>query len=468
MSWFKGVRGQPWRITVAAVGGLLVAIAVAGMLGLLLNQNIERTASRALGDEFDLEDEGDDLRVAILDLRHFQRNISLAGPSRGGIEDFEAAYDRLHEEIDELEEVGVQDSDAPQPQEFREMARMYYEDFRPAIALYEEDRAAFTEASDQGLMRIDEMYAAAEEIEGLGEQLSQESLQDVDRAASTATLVLLAAVGGLLLAGAVLAYSTVRVLNEQRQLYAEQRSAAQKLADSSRAKTEFLADASHELRTPLTVLRGNAELGLTLDREWPHRDLLQEIVGESSRMTEMVEDLLFLARSDSAAPVEMALVSVADFFEEVASRAEGLARERGVELQTGLLHGEGRFEMDRRRLAQAVLILVDNATKYGARTSDGKDGTITLSSYPTAEELLIEVADEGPGIPEEELPKIFERFYRLDKARSRSMGGTGLGLPIARTIVQAHGGSIEADSTLGEGTLMRIRLPAPARAPVAE
>src|ERR671917_815678 len=216
MSWFKGIREQPWKITIAAVGGLLVAILIAGIVGFLLNRNVERVTNEALRYDVQLEDEGDDLRAAVLDLRHYHRNIYFGGPSRGGIEDFEEAYAQLEEEIRELEDIGVRDPDAPQPDEIRRMAQEYYEDFRSAVDLYEEDRAAFEQASDRGLVRIDEMAQAGEELDELGEQLSEESLGEVDRATTTARVVLLAVIFGLLLVGAGLAYVTVRVVNELR------------------------------------------------------------------------------------------------------------------------------------------------------------------------------------------------------------------------------------------------------------
>jgi signal transduction histidine kinase len=138
---------------------------------------------------------------------------------------------------------------------------------------------------------------------------------------------------------------------------------------------------------------------------------------------------------------------------ELAGRAEVLTREHGAELERKL-EGRGYVEIDRQRMEQAVLILIDNATKYGPR-----GGTVTLASFVRSGELHISVEDRGPGIPKDELPRIFERFYRLDKARSRQLGGTGLGLPIARTIVEAHGGHIEAVSRPGEGTKMSLCLP---------
>jgi signal transduction histidine kinase len=208
--------------------------------------------------------------------------------------------------LNELEDLGVREPDAPQPEELRRIAEEYYADFRPAIDLYETDRAAFTEASDRGLFRIGEMGQAGEQLDELGEERWEESLASVDEATATASVVLLAVIGGLLLVGVTLAYAAVRVVNELRRLYADQQAAAKQLAEASKAKTDFLADASHELRTPLTVLRGNAEVGLAIDGSGDHKEILEDIVKESGRMTRMVEDLLFLARSDSASlPLEM-------------------------------------------------------------------------------------------------------------------------------------------------------------------
>jgi signal transduction histidine kinase len=457
MRWPEGSREQPWRITIAAVGGLLVAILIAGLVGILVNQRVE-DATREARYDVELEDEGDDLRAAVLDLRHYHRNIAFAGVSRGGIDDFESAYRRLREEIDELEDVGVSDPSAPQPGEIRAMATEYYEDFRPAISLYQEDQEdggkAFTEVSDTGLYRISQMENAAEKLDGLGERLSDEALDRVDRATITARVVLLTVIGGLLLAGAALAYAAVRVVNELRRLYAEQQAATEKVEAASQAKTEFIADVSHELRTPLTVLRGNAQVGLALGGDPEHTELYAEIVEESRRMSRMVEDLLFLARSDSATlPLDLETVSVEALLELLAGRATVLARERGATLETNL-EGTGFVEADAQRIEQAVLILIDNAAKYGQA-----GGKITLSSSVRSGELRISVEDRGPGIPEEELPRIFERFYRLDKARSRRLGGAGLGLPIAKTIVEAHGGHVEAVSRIGEGTKMTLCLP---------
>lgn len=440
---------RPWWISLAAVGGLLLAIMAAGLVGLLLNLNVQRAADGASYD-VELEDHGDDLRVAVLDLRQYHRNLLFYEPTPYRVAEYETAYAALQQEIDELEELGVRDLGVPQPEEIRRTATEYYEGFRPAIDLDDPQPEALERASDRGLERIREMDAAAENIDEVAERRTEDELGRVDRASSRAVVVLIAAVGGLLLSGAALAYLTLRVVSELRRLYAEQREAAQ-------ARTDFLADVSHELRTPLTVLRGNAELGLVLDEDWPHRELLEEIVGESTRMTGMVEDLLFLARSDSqTVPLETRTLDATAFLEGVASRARVLARERGAELEVRL-QGVGELRVDPPRIEQAVMILVDNALKYGIQNSPKEP--VRLSSANDGATLRIEVADRGPGIPEKELGRIFERFYRLDKTRSRRLGGAGLGLPIARTIVEAHGGRIRVTSAVGRGTTVAVILP---------
>jgi signal transduction histidine kinase len=407
----------------------------------------------------DLEDEGDDLRAAVLDMRHYHRNLYFAGPSEERIREFEAAYSRLEEEITELERLGVRDPSAPQPEDIREMSNDYYDGFRPAIALYEEDRAAFERASDEGLDRIDKLNRIAEELDELGEQRWEKALTEVDNVTRTASLALLAVIFGLLLAGAVLAYTAVRIVNELRRLDAEQKATAEKLEAANRAKTEFIADVSHELRTPLTVLRGNAQVGLAQDAGDPENTrLFEEIVDESRRMSRMVEDLLLLAKSDSASlPYEFETVEVEPVLAELAGRATVLARERGAALRIELAGG-GLARLDPQKMEQAVLILVDNAAKYGSESGASGD-EILLSSLVRSGELRITVRDHGPGIPENELPLIFERFYRLDKARSRRMGGAGLGLPIAKAIIEAHKGRLEAVSRPGEGTTMSLYIP---------
>jgi PAS domain S-box-containing protein len=232
----------------------------------------------------------------------------------------------------------------------------------------------------------------------------------------------------------------------------ERKRVEEALAREVRAKSDFLADVSHELRTPLTVIRGNAEVGMQLGRGWAHADLLGEIVKESGMMSRMVEDLLFLARSDSDSfPLDLEKIPVAQVLSGLGRRAEALARENGASLKT-TLSSDGSLRCDPERIEQAVLALVDNAIKYGQTGEQ-----ISLSSSTRGGGLLIEVADRGPGIPSEELSRVFERYYRGEGSSQER--GTGLGLPIAEAIVRAHGGRVEAESRLGEGTRMVLRLP---------
>lgn len=458
MGWLKDVRARPWLIAVSAVGALLVAITFAGITSLILNERVGRVTEEALEYDVALEEEGNDLRVAVLEVRHYHRELLLDGPSRGGIADFEESYALLREEIDELEDLGVRAPETPQPEQLRGMAEDYYAEFRPAVELYGDGPKpsdTFTQASDRGLTRLTEFENAAWEIHQLGEQRAAAALRSVEQVSNTERLTLFAVNGGLLLVGGALAYVVVRMLGVLSSLHAREQAMAEQLARSSQSKTDFIADASHELRTPLTVLRGNAELGLAVDPGWAHRELLEEVVGESNRMSRMVEDLLLLARSDSESlPLLPEEVPAQLFLADLVGRAEGLVRECGASLEADV-SGEGKLRIDRARSEQAVLILVDNAAKYGP---DG--ALVTLSSFvEDSGELRITVEDEGPGIPEEDLPWIFERFYRVDKARSRQQGGTGLGLPIAKTIAEAQGGRIEAESQTGQGTRMSLYLP---------
>jgi two-component system sensor histidine kinase VicK len=449
----RGFGTHPWQIAIAAVFGLLVANVVGGLVALALNRSVHEVTDEAVRYDVELEDRGDDLRVAVLDVRHYHRNIAFGSPSRGAVADFERAYAALHEEIDDLEQLDSRGADVATSQELRQMAEAYYAEFRPAVDRFEIDPAGFTRASDHGLVSLAALEQAAA-IDRLGEQRAAAALHKVEEVTAAARLVLLGVLAGLFLVGAGLAYAALRVVRELRELYARQQEAAKAAEVASQAKTDFIADVSHELRTPLTVLRGNAEVGLELERNCVHAPMLQDIVNESASMARMVEDLLFLARSDSASPpLELEVVALGPFLAGLAGRAEVLARERGATFEAAL-DGEGWLQIDPARIEQAVLILVDNSAKYSP-----SGGLISLSSWSDRRELHIQVSDRGPGIPEADLPHIFERFYRVDKVRGRKQGGAGLGLSIAKTTAEAHGGRIEATSHVGQGTRMTIHLP---------
>jgi signal transduction histidine kinase len=445
--WVDDIRSQPGRLAIAAVVGLLVVVVLAGALELALHERVDNVTERALKYDIRLEDQGDDLRLAVfnLDLQH--RNLALVGPSRKGVDDFEKAYDDLQEEIGKVDEIGVRGTGVPEPDRLREMAKTYYADFRPAIGLYDSEPKQFTQASDRGLTRLDELEQAAHEIDKLGEKRASIALKSVEEVSSIARVLLIVLVGGLILIGATLAYAAVRMVGQIRE-------AREALARALRAKMNFLADASHELRTPLTVVHTNAEVGAQLEADPAQREIFEDIVNESSQMSRMVDNLLFLARSDSESPpLEMEIIAVPTFLATLKGRAEPLAQGHGASFEANL-SSEGYLRADPARLEQAVLILVDNAAKYSPA-----GGRVTLFATTEFGELLIRVEDCGPGIPEEHLPHIFERFYRVDKARTRKQEGAGLGLSIAQTIVRAHGGRIEAENRTAGGTRMSIHLP---------
>lgn len=439
-----------------ALGGLLVAIAMTGIAGLVINQNVNDITQRALEHDVDLEDEGDDLRAAVLDLRHYHRDLFFLGPTtRGALSNLSGAYFKLQEEITEYGAIDISGAeDIATSAELRALSDSYHKTFMPAIDLYYVDRQAFNIASEQALSIVQEMELAARAIDGLGEQRAGASLANVEAANDRARLILLSVLGGLVLVGGGLAWAAIRVVAQIRHLYEGQQAASAQLSRALQAKSDFIADASHELRTPLTVLRGNAEAGLAIDRDCVHREILEEIVSESARMTRLVEDLLFLARSDaSSVPLNVEAVAAEPLLLEVSERARVLVQRQDATLVTSLV-GHGTLNVDVARIEQAVMILVDNAAKYSP-----PGATVGLVSSSWNQEFTIEVSDEGPGMREEDIPRIFERFHRIDKVRNRRLGGAGLGLAIAKTIIDAHHGRIDVQSRLGEGTKMRIQLP---------
>ena len=225
--------------------------------------------------------------------------------------------------------------------------------------------------------------------------------------------------------------------------------------DSQRA---FIGDASHELRTPLSVVRANAEL-LKRHLSEPvsaNREAVDDIISESDRLGRLVGQMLILAQAD-AGQVRLSLSEVAldELADEVARSMRLLAEERGISLETDL-DGPVRLRGDGDRLRELMVVLTHNAIKY---TDSG--GRVRLEvRKPSGGKVTVRVSDTGPGIPAEALPHIFDRFYRVDKARSREAGGTGLGLAIARWIAEAHGGSIRAESVPGVGSAFTVQLPA--------
>lgn len=227
--------------------------------------------------------------------------------------------------------------------------------------------------------------------------------------------------------------------------------------ESQERMRRFIADASHELRTPLTSIRGFLEVLLRGNRisEEQLRGALRSMHGESQRMTKLVEDLLSLVKLDGGPELHLMPIRPADLLSELEDHLRMLAGEREVTLN--LEAGESaEVSGDADKLKQIVLNLFGNAVQH----TDARTGRIELSLSAQYGQIQIEIRDNGPGIPRELQGKVFERFYRGDESRSRRSGGAGLGLAISLAIAEAHGGTIELDSTPGYGSAFRLVLPA--------
>jgi heavy metal sensor kinase len=217
----------------------------------------------------------------------------------------------------------------------------------------------------------------------------------------------------------------------------------------------FTADASHELRTPLTAIRTEAEVALSRPLSpAEYQQLLGSILEEWERLTRLTDQLLTLSREDAGVARQVREpVDLAALVEGAVETMRPLAEVKGIRLRSGIaetirIHGDGT------RLREVFYNLLDNAIKY---TPEG--GAVEVGLRRNGHAALVTVQDSGIGIPPEHLPRVFDRFYRVDKARSREEGGTGLGLSIAKAIVTAHGGKIELDSVPSRGTTCTVTLP---------
>ncbi|MEJ7730388.1 MAG: ATP-binding protein [Polyangiaceae bacterium] len=220
-------------------------------------------------------------------------------------------------------------------------------------------------------------------------------------------------------------------------------------------RTDFVANVSHELRTPVTAISTAVEtlLGGALSDVEEARELSLMIDRQSKRLRQLVDDLLDLSRIEARGfrpkLVDTEVVAVA---EHAVRLLEEPARRRGVRLRV-TSEGPARALVDRRGLDQVLQNLLDNAVKYG-----GEQGTVEVRVAGDASQVVLEVRDDGPGIPAGHLGRIFERFYRVDAGRSREVGGTGLGLSIVKHLVESMRGTVEVESAVGKGSVFRLRL----------
>lgn len=277
----------------------------------------------------------------------------------------------------------------------------------------------------------------------IGVVVTGESVQ-AQQDALNVLMILLLSVGGVALLGAGIGglFLSNRALAPARLAWANQQ--------------RFIADAAHELRTPLTLLRADSEVLLRGRKKLQPDDamLLEDIVAETNHMSNIATNLLTLARLDSnSTHREHEVVDLAELAQKAARRIQALADEKHISVQVEN-EGEPTVIGDPMLLEQALLTLLDNSVKYNRQ-----DGRIIVRTEERDHHALLEVRDTGTGIAAEDLPHMGERFYRVDKARSREAGGTGLGLSIARSIATTHGGHLALTSAPDQGTTVTITLP---------
>lgn len=217
----------------------------------------------------------------------------------------------------------------------------------------------------------------------------------------------------------------------------------------------FVADASHELRIPLTGLRGTIEIALRRDRSpEEYKQALETALSESEHMSEMVSELLMLARGDAGAEkIEKTTVALRAFMENLTEEANALNAEGRVQIECAPVPDLSAL-FDEAKIYHALINLLENAIKYNK-----PGGRVALAVRHESDHITFDVSDTGIGLADADKKRIFERFYRVDRARSRQSGGTGLGLSIASQIARAHGGSLTVESRLGEGSTFRLTIP---------
>jgi len=228
-----------------------------------------------------------------------------------------------------------------------------------------------------------------------------------------------------------------------------------RLEEAFARERQFISDASHELKTPLTSINANAQmLARWGDRdEQIRKESLETIVAESASLAEMVNGMLTLAKADSGDGVPTEPLSLASVVREAVSATMQRASDKGLWLELEAPSPSPIVEGDAALIRQMVTNLIDNAIKFT------ESGGVTVRVRADDGEAIAEVQDTGPGIDPDELPLIFDRFYRTDKSRTRAVAGTGLGLAIVRSIARVHGGRVEAERPEGGGTIFRVRLP---------
>ena len=226
------------------------------------------------------------------------------------------------------------------------------------------------------------------------------------------------------------------------------------LGNVERLRRDLVANVSHELKTPISALRAHLE-NLLDGVEAPDPAVLQVMLQQAERLSRLVDQLLDLSRLESGEiRLDLGDIELSSLVRSVSSEIEAVRRDHLVEISEEIPHDVPPVWGDRERIHQVLFNLLDNAVRY---TPPG--GRVVVTARRVGARCEVRVEDTGPGIPAEHLPFLFERFYRVDQARSRGEGGTGIGLAIARSVVEAHGGRIWAESEVGRGSVFAFELP---------
>lgn len=239
------------------------------------------------------------------------------------------------------------------------------------------------------------------------------------------------------------AVAVLRDMTEERQL--------------DKMRKDFIANVSHELRTPISMLQGYSEAIVDdiAETQEEKKEMARVIYDESLRMGRLVNELLDIARMEAGhLQLSMEEITIPSFINRIIYKFQGLAKDSGIQLSAEIANEGTPFSLDPDRMEQVLTNLIDNALRHTP-----KGGKVTLKANQNERGLTIEVSDSGSGIPDEDLPFVFERFYKADKARTRGRSGTGLGLAIAKNIIDAHRGHISVQSKLGKGTTFSFFLP---------
>jgi two-component system sensor histidine kinase SenX3 len=233
-------------------------------------------------------------------------------------------------------------------------------------------------------------------------------------------------------------------------------------------RRDFVANVSHELKTPIGAMALLAETIASTDEPETARSLTDQMLRETDRLARIVDDLLDLSLAEAQEAPVRDRVPVRVLLDEAVERVRPLALARGIPLRDEVPDDDLSVECDAGQLVSAITNLLDNAIKYSDEGGSVEARAYAEGGTAGSDRVVIEVRDHGIGIPTTDLERIFERFYRVDKARSRATGGTGLGLSIVRHVVQAHHGEVAVESREGDGSTFRLVLPLESAAGMAE